>query len=88
MNNGTRQRIIEAAYELFVDGSFHSVGVDAICKKASVNKGTLYHFFHSKADILAATLDYYTDLVEAMFEESLRNIQSADQRIIHFFELA
>lgn len=86
--HSTRQQLIEAAYELFLEGSFHSVGIEAICKRANLSKGSLYHFFPSKNDVLFATLEYYTDEIERVFQERLRNIPTTEERINEFFQLA
>lgn len=82
------QRIIQASYELFLDGSFHSVGVDAICEKAGVNKGTLYYFFPSKSEILLATLESYTMEITSIFRDALRDIVTGEQAIVHTFTLS
>lgn len=55
----SRERIIESAGELFLAGSFHKVGIAEICEVARVNKGTFYHFFASKLDLLLEVLDRY-----------------------------
>jgi TetR/AcrR family transcriptional repressor of nem operon len=55
----SRDRIIEAAAELFLGGSFHKVGIAEICEVARVNKGTFYHFFASKLDLLLEVIDRY-----------------------------
>lgn len=48
-----RERLLAAALELVWERSYHSVGVEAICAKAGVKKGSFYHFFASKADLVA-----------------------------------
>lgn len=44
----TRARLIDATADLIWGGSFHSAGVDDICRAADVRKGSFYHFFPSK----------------------------------------
>ncbi|MDX2456382.1 MAG: TetR/AcrR family transcriptional regulator [Gammaproteobacteria bacterium] len=53
----TRQRIISAAQELIYTRSYNEVGVQAICDRADVKKGSFYHFFPSKRDLALAVLD-------------------------------
>ena len=55
----SRERITEAAAELFLGGSFHKIGIAEICEVARVNKGTFYHFFSSKLDLLLEVMDGY-----------------------------
>ena len=52
----TPNRIIEAATALFWRSGYHAVSVDAICGAALVQKGSLYHAFGSKADLLTVVI--------------------------------
>lgn len=52
-----RDRILEAATRLFWREGYYQVSTDAICSAASVRKGSLYHAFPQKADVLAACLE-------------------------------
>lgn len=53
----TKQRLLETAQELFYCRSYADVGVQEICEKAGVKKGSFYHFFPSKRDLTVAMLD-------------------------------
>jgi TetR/AcrR family transcriptional repressor of nem operon len=46
-----------AVCELIWTGSYGSTTIDQICQKASVKKGSFYHFFDSKADLAVAAID-------------------------------
>jgi len=46
-DNTTKQKLLETAMELIWVSSYGSVGVDDICKRAGVSKGSFYHFFPS-----------------------------------------
>lgn len=52
-----RQRLLNAAIELIWSNSYGSVGVDLICEKADVRKGSFYHYFPSKADLALAAYE-------------------------------
>ena len=47
-----RDRILEAAYELFARRGIQAVGVDEIIRRAAVAKATFYHQFASKDDLV------------------------------------
>ena len=47
-----RERLIATAIELIRARSYESVGVDALCNHAQVKKGSFYHFFPSKQDLM------------------------------------
>lgn len=46
-----RQSLLSAALELIWTNSYASVGVDEICTKAGVKKGSFYYYFRSKAEL-------------------------------------
>jgi TetR/AcrR family transcriptional repressor of nem operon len=53
----TRLRLIEAAMELFVFQGYAGTGLAQVARKAGANPGSLYYFFPTKEDLLAATLE-------------------------------
>jgi TetR/AcrR family transcriptional regulator, transcriptional repressor for nem operon len=55
----TRTRLVEVAMDLIWQRSYGAVSVDMICKAAGVFKGSFYHFFPTKADLMAAALEHY-----------------------------
>jgi AcrR family transcriptional regulator len=54
---GARERILDAAYELFSRRGINAVGIDQIISQAPVAKATLYHHFASKEDLVCAFLE-------------------------------
>lgn len=56
-SGGSRQRLIEAAMELFVSQGYGNTGLAQIARRAGLLPGSLYHFFPTKEDLLAATLE-------------------------------
>jgi TetR/AcrR family transcriptional repressor of nem operon len=57
----TRNRIIQAAVELFYAHGYAGTGMAEILKKAKANSGSFYFFFTSKEDLLVAMLDWYLE---------------------------
>ncbi|HSY54904.1 MAG TPA: helix-turn-helix domain-containing protein, partial [Bradyrhizobium sp.] len=51
-----RQRIINAAYESFWRSGFRRTSMDGIAARAGLTKRTVYSYFRSKDDLLAAVL--------------------------------
>jgi len=58
----TRQKIVDAAYECFWRSGFARTNVDRIAAQAGVTKRTLYSYYRSKDDLLAAVLAHYSEL--------------------------
>jgi AcrR family transcriptional regulator len=52
-----RQRLIDAAADLFYEQGIGAVGVDLVSKAAGVSKRTLYREFGSKDQLIAQSLD-------------------------------
>jgi len=67
----TRERLIEAAMELFAFQGYERSGLAQIAKRAGCLPGSLYHFFPSKEDLLHATLERRLEL---LFPEVLQPI--------------
>src|SRR3954470_16029242 len=49
--------LIEATIDLLWTESYGAVSVDAICERAKVKKGSFYHFFKSKDELVISALD-------------------------------
>lgn len=64
-----RDRIIEAARDLFRKHGFRGIGVDAIAEAANTNKMTLYRHFGSKDDLIIACLREVAAEFEAAWDE-------------------
>lgn len=58
----TRQKIIDGAYEAIWRAGFTRTSLDTIAARAGVTKRTLYSYFRSKDDLLAAVLSHYNEL--------------------------
>ncbi|MBT5228751.1 MAG: TetR/AcrR family transcriptional regulator [Methylococcales bacterium] len=54
-----KERILDSAQSLIYARSYADVGVQEICEKAGVKKGSFYHFFPSKSDLTLAVLEQY-----------------------------
>ena len=66
-----KERILDAAAELFYAGGINSTGVDAIVARSGVAKMTLYKHFESKDLLVAAWLRRSSQLWRGNLEGSL-----------------
>lgn len=57
-----RQRIVDAAYECFWRSGFTRTSIDGIADRAKLTKRTIYSYYRSKDDLLAAVLGHYSEL--------------------------
>jgi AcrR family transcriptional regulator len=58
-----RERLLEAARELFYAEGVHTVGIDRVIERAGVAKASLYSTFGSKEGLVSAYLEDYHDRV-------------------------
>jgi AcrR family transcriptional regulator len=84
-----RDRILEAAYDLFSHRGIRAVGVDEVIDRAGVAKATLYRHFPSKDDLTVAFLElreqrWSHDLVEA---EARRRGTTPEEQILAVFDV-
>src|SRR5260370_11629834 len=56
-NRPARDRLLDAASELFYEHGVHTVGIDTIIERAAVAKATLYSAFGSKEELVRAYLE-------------------------------
>src|SRR4051794_10627985 len=69
MAKTTRERIVEAALELFWLKGYGSTSIADILSRSQVNSGSLYYFFPGKQDLLVAVLEAYRDGIGPMLLE-------------------
>lgn len=81
----SRERVIEAAADLFLGGSFHKVGIAEICEVARVNKGTFYHFFPSKLDLLLEVIDRYAVECGRDFTRVVQSNEPPERKLRNLF---
>ncbi len=69
----TRQKLVDAAIELFEKKGYNGVTVDDICRKAGVSKGAFYGHFESKDQALLEEYlkvdEFYREMLPRVLEE-------------------
>ncbi len=81
----SRDRLVHAATELFLGGSFHNVGIAEICDAAKINKGTFYHFFPSKIDLLLEVIEGYVNGIAVRYDEIALSDETPARKIRNVF---
>jgi TetR/AcrR family transcriptional regulator, transcriptional repressor for nem operon len=79
----TRSRILATAREMFHSRSYADVGIQEICTRAKVQKGSFYHHFPSKHDLAMAVIDDMADdwahgFVAEAFDPMLAPVERLD----------
>jgi AcrR family transcriptional regulator len=85
----TRAALLQAALELACERGFDGCSVDAIASRASLSKGTFFHFFKSKQALLDAACEQVAaDAWNAVRPALEGNEHDALTRLEQFFELS
>ena len=64
-----KPRLLQAAMDLIWTRSYGAVSVDDICDRAGVKKGSFYHFFKSKDELVAAAMDAKWDDIRPTYDK-------------------
>src|SRR6478609_9797335 len=65
-----RQRLLEAATQLFYNEGIHSVGVDRIIEEAGVTRATMYKQFAGKEGLVLAYLEGEDQGLRGLFAQA------------------
>jgi TetR/AcrR family transcriptional repressor of nem operon len=82
----TKEKLLEAAIQLVWEEGMGSASVDDICEKAGVRKGSFYHFFKSKGDLIIAALEDHFESARVEFDRIFSPSVSAVERLRGFFD--
>ncbi|MBI3434379.1 MAG: TetR/AcrR family transcriptional regulator [Proteobacteria bacterium] len=84
-----RERLIDAAYDLFSTQGVNQVGIDAILSKSGCAKASLYDNFGSKVDLAMAFLDRREALWTRAWLESAIRRRATDpkDRLLAIFDV-
>ncbi len=86
--SSARQRLIDSASQLVHARSYAATSVDDLCTAAGVQKGSFYHFFATKRELVQTAIDQQwasarTDILEPAFAKDV----PPPQRFARFFRL-
>lgn len=87
----TKERILEAAEEIMLAKSFHSVGLNEILTAVRVPKGSFYHYFPSKEQFGVELLRHYVNEASEWKRKLLLNTEQEPnpyRRLMSFMDLA
>lgn len=87
MSIGAREKLVAATRSLMITNGYGATGVDQICKKAGVSKGSFYHCFDTKEDVAIAALnDFYREGLAHLSSLPLPDV-APEQRFLAFLDV-
>jgi len=83
-----KDRLINSAKELIFMRSYSAVGINELCIHAGVQKGSFYHYFSTKREMMLEVLDdQWEKTTKPLLEKAFSNKFSPLKRIERFFHL-
>ncbi len=81
-----RDRLLDAADELFYEEGIHIVGIDRVIEKAGVAKASLYSTFGSKDELVRAYLTRRYERRRARIEQWVNRYEDPRDRLLAVFD--
>jgi AcrR family transcriptional regulator len=83
-----RQRVIDAAMSLALEGGYEAVQMRDVAARADVAMGTVYRYFSSKDHLLAASLVHWVEQLDIRLAQSPAQGASPAERVIDALDRA
>ena len=77
----TRSRIVSAAWELFYENGYDDTTVDGIVERSRTSKGSFYHYFSGKDQLLSSLSTLFDEKYEELAETLSDDMDSFDKLI-------
>lgn len=83
-----RSEIVQQAYAVFFEQGCHATAVDRLLENSGISKRTLYKYFRSKEELVAAAVEYYRDKTFATVCAALdQRCTDPREKIVAVFDL-
>jgi TetR/AcrR family transcriptional repressor of nem operon len=76
-----KERLIATGARLFHERGYTAVGVAEICEEAGLKKGSFYHFFESKLDLVLQAIDRYAHNYEELMARAVATDATAREQL-------
>lgn len=80
-NDNTRQRILNAAIQIFARKGYHDTRVDEIVAASQTSKGAVYFHFPSKQEIFLGLVDEFAHILEVRLVDAIAHHQGGVNKV-------
>ncbi|WP_127582626.1 FAD-dependent oxidoreductase [Paenibacillus koleovorans] len=80
-----RDYVLEVAFRMFAERGYEHVSVDDIIAATNTSKGTFYHYFDGKEDLLSIVSERQIEVVEQWVKETPAKVQSLESHVNRLF---
>lgn len=80
-----RDHVIQTAMQLFAEKGYENVSVDEIIAATGTSKGTFYHYFKSKDEIVAHVYEEQFRIIERWTHQTPGNVTSLERHVTRLF---
>lgn len=77
----TRERILDAALNVFSNKGYHDTKMDEIVEASDTSKGSIYFYFPNKERLFLALVDQFADLLERRVTEAVEHEDEGIARV-------
>lgn len=75
-SQATKQRILDAAHELFLRQGFAATSLDRVLEQAEVTKGAFFHHFESKLELGEQVMERFLEADRALLDEVMNKAEA------------
>lgn len=77
----TREKLLEAAEEVFATKGYYEAAVDEIVRRSNTSKGSVYFYFPSKESLFLAVVDHLGDRLIQRVELAVADVSDPRQQL-------
>jgi TetR/AcrR family transcriptional regulator, fatty acid metabolism regulator protein len=79
--SSTRDRILDAALNIFSHKGYHDTRLDEIASESDTSKGSIYFYFPNKERLFLSLVDQFADLLERRVVEAIEQQPKGMKRV-------
>ncbi len=79
------QQLITTAFTLFYRDGVHATGINSVLSASGIAKKTLYAYFKSKDELIAATIRYRDEIFSAWIKDRVSRVEKGKNAIYELF---